>query len=382
MADVRPLRALRYDHAVAGPLAELVGPPYDVVDRAERNALAARSPYHAVHLDLPSSYAHAAELLQQWQRDGVLQRDDEPAVYVVEQRFEGRTRRGLLANVRIEPGRIHPHERTHPEAIDDRLDLTRATRANLSPVFLVHEGDALGALDLPDAPVAATEDLTLWRVAHAQPALDVLRDQDLLIADGHHRFETARRYAEERGGDGPHRFVLACLVSLEDPGLAVLPTHRLVTVDTPGKQEALAQTLREHFVIERVALADLAPPAGGGPAQFGYVDAHFRTGFRLTLKDPAGHDEVDAAVLEELVLRGPLGLTEEDLRHRRGLAYARSDDEARDRVLDGTHDAAFLLRPAPVEQVLRVARAGRTMPAKSTSFVPKVPTGLLFGPLS
>jgi uncharacterized protein (DUF1015 family) len=314
--------------------------------------------------------------------------------------------------VRVEPygpGTVRPHERTHPGPKEDRLRLTRATRANLSPIFALH-ADPQGAVQAAlaphtgDAPWADVTDddgtrHRSWRITDARAITAIqasLADAELLIADGHHRYETARTYADEVGGEGAHRYVLTCLVALEDPGLAVLPTHRLVhglAADT-ARQEALAATLREHFAIEELtSLDDLAPPPGGGPTQLGYVDAHFRRPFRLTLKSwdaadaalpgtPEPLRRLDAAVLEALVLRGPLGLSEDDISHLRGLGYARDAAQARDAVLAGEADAAFLLRPTPVAQVRAVAAAGASMPPKSTYFFPKVPTGLLFNPLA
>jgi len=414
MADVQPLRALHYDQAVAGPLQALVAPPYDVIDPEQRAHLAARSPYNAVRIDLPEAgaeadpYAAAAAELAEWRAAGAVVQDPEPALWALEQDYTGpdgraRTRRGILARVRVTdygPGQIRPHERTHPGPKEDRLRLTRATRANLSPIFSLHAGDAYGALAPEGAPwgEATDEDGThnrLWRVAdpdRVAAAREVLARAELLIADGHHRYETARVYAEEVGGEGPHRYVLMCLVSLEDPGLTVFPTHRLLDgLKEPAVQERLGATLKDLFHVEQVAESELRPPDAphGGPVQLGYMDGHFRTPYRLTLKDPAVADRalahmpeayrrLDTAVLETLVLTGPVGLTEDDIAHLRGLGYSRTDAEAVELIRSGRYDAGFFLRSTPVEQVREVAAAGVTMPPKSTFFFPKVPTGLLF----
>jgi uncharacterized protein (DUF1015 family) len=236
----------------------------------------------------------------------------------------------------------------------------------------------------------------VWRVA--DPALlasvaKELADAELLIADGHHRYETARTYAEEVGGEGEHRYTLMALVSLEDPGLTVFGYHRLLTdLGESAKQEALASALREHFEIEEVPLERLDPAGDEGIGVFGYVDAHLKRGFRLRLRDQGAIDaalpdrsepyrRLDAAILETLVLRGALGMTEEDVEAKRGIAYTASADDAIRSLDDGT-DAAFLMRPTPVEQVRAVAAAGETMPPKSTYFFPKLLTGLAFNPLS
>jgi uncharacterized protein (DUF1015 family) len=414
MADVQPLRALRYDLAKVGSLADVVAPPYDVIDPQQRAALAARSPYNFVRVDLPQEqpdpYAEAARTLERWRAEGAVVRDDEPALWTLTQDYTGPdarrlSRHGVFARVRVEdygPGRIRPHERTHPGPKEDRLRLTRATKANLSPIFSLYD-DPTGATAAVLAAATPFGELTdddgtvnrLARVADPEAVAAfqaALEPAELLIADGHHRYETARVYADEVGGEGEHRYVLMCLVALQDEGLTVFPTHRLIKDTTPVTQEALGVTLRELFTVDEIGHDQLRPPDGDGPLTMGYIDAHFKRGFRLTLKDQAIADEaldgmpeayrrLDTAVLEALVLEGPLQLTEDDIAHLRGLGYSRTDDEALQLVLRGDYDAAFFLRSTPVQQVRDVAAAGVNMPPKSTYFFPKVPTGLLFNPL-
>ena len=271
MADVQPLRALHYDLATVGPLADVAAPPYDIIDPAQRAELAARSPYNVVHVDLPDGepdpYANAAAILQRWRDEGAVVRDDEPALWTLSQGYtapDGRalTRHGVFARVRVEdygPGRIRPHERTHPGPKEDRLRLTRATRANLSPIFSLYD-DPHGAT----APVLAVavpfaeltdDDGTVDRLGRVTDPKtikgfqDALQSAELLIADGHHRYETARVYADEIGGEGEHRCVLMCLVALQDRGLTIFPTHRLIRDTTPQTQEALGTTLRDLFAV-------------------------------------------------------------------------------------------------------------------------------------
>jgi uncharacterized protein (DUF1015 family) len=418
MAEIQPLRALRYEPSVAGPLEDLVAPPYDVIDAAQRAALAARSPYNVVEIDLPAGddpYAAAAATLARWREEGAVVEDEEPALWVLRQDYTGPdgralTRQGFLCRVRVTdygPGLIRPHERTHPGPKEDRLRLTRATKANLSPVFSLYSDPkqaAWAALEpfTADEPWAETTDdegttNRVWRVtdpATIEAVQEVLRDAELLIADGHHRYETARVYADEVGGEGPHRYLLMCLVALQDPGLTIFPTHRLVKETTAAQQEALAGVLREHFDIEPTEDLDpdqSVPP--GPPLTLGYIDAHFRQPFRLTLKDQAVADaaldgkpepyrRLDAAVLERLLLTGPLELTEDDISHLHRFGYARTAEQARELVESGAFDLAFVLRPTPVEQVREVAEAGESMPPKSTFFFPKLPTGLVFNPLA
>jgi uncharacterized protein (DUF1015 family) len=414
MAEIQPLRALRYDPAVTDGLQNVVAPPYDVIDAEQRAELAGRSPYNVVAIDLPEGgddrYDRAAELLRSWEADGAVVQDEEPALWTLSQDYTGpdgrhRTREGFFTRVRVEDygaGRIRPHERTHPGPKEDRLRLTRATRANLSPIFSLYSdptGTAWGAL-ADAAPWAQTTDddgtvNRLGRTTDPQAIETVQRTlagTELLIADGHHRYETARVYADKIGGEGPHRYVMMCLVALQDPGLTVFPTHRLVNQLTSTKQEALAQALRRDFTIEELSSTEqLAPPAGD-TVRIGYIDAHFKKPFMLTLSDAAIADaalpdhaepyrRLDTAVLEALVIKGALGMTEDDIDHLNGLGYARDFAQALELIENGIYDAAFFMAPTPIERVHEVAAAGESMPPKSTYFFPKVPTGLLFNPL-
>jgi uncharacterized protein (DUF1015 family) len=417
VADVEPLRALHYDPARAGDPGDLVAPPYDVIDPDDRAALAARSPYNVVALDLPKGanggdpYEHAARTLADWREQGVIVRDPEPAVWAHTQDYTGpdgrpRTRHGFFARVRVEEygaGRIRPHERTHPGPREDRLRLTRATRANLSPIFSLYDdpANAASAALAPHTEGGPASDVTdpdgtrhrLWRVGDPV-AIEMVRAaltrSELLIADGHHRYETARVYAEEIGGEGGHRYVLMYLVALQDPGLEIFPTHRLLVGLDDDRRAALRQELDRDWDMREVA-ADELEPTGDGPVRAGYLEGRRAT--MLSLRDQAiadaalpGHAEpyrrLDTAVLEALVLQGALRMTEDDISHLNGLEYARSAAEARRRVESGDADAAFFMRSTPVEQVRAVAAAGETMPPKTTYFFPKVLTGLLFNPLN
>jgi uncharacterized protein (DUF1015 family) len=417
MAEVRPLNALHYNLGAIPDLNDVVAPPYDVIDAARRDRLLTRSPFNVVEIDLPVApeggdpYEHAAETLEEWELQGILTADREPALWALTQEYAGpdgsrRTRRGLLCKVRVTPygpGLIRPHERTQPGPKQDRLSLTEATRHNLSPIFSLHPGDAWRHVEgyTRDEPWAEVTDddgtvNRVWKIddpeAHRAVAAE-LAEAELLIADGHHRYETARTYADAIGGDGPHRYTLMALVSLEDPGLTVFGYHRLLTdLGDSAKQEALADVLRAKFEMEEVPLEVLDPAGEQGIGVFGYVDAHFRKGFRLRLKDPSDLEDaipgtsqayrtLDAAILETLVLRDALGMSPEDVEAKRGIAYTASAEEATASLDNGT-DALFLMRPTPVEQVRAVADAGETMPPKSTFFYPKLLTGLVFNPLS
>jgi len=411
MAEIKPLPALHYNLTAVPSLADVTAPPYDVIDARMRASLLARSPLNVVEIDLPRApsggdpYEHAAETLEAWTLDGVVTADREPATWALTQDYvlphgSRRTRRGLLARVRVTdygPGLVRPHERTHPGPKEDRLRLTRATRHNLSAIFALHPGSVWDMVEphLAGEPwgEATDDDGTVhraWRIAdtevHAAVAAG-LAHAELLIADGHHRYETARIYADEVGGDGPHRYTLMCLVSLEDPGLTILGTHRLLS---GVSAERVDRGIREHFEVEEVT-GDQVDPAGiEGVGVFGFLDRE--RAVRLRLRDAAaadaaleGHSQayrrLDAAILEELVLKGALGMSDDAIEAGRGLAYAKGIEEARSAIREGDYDAAFLLRPTPVSQVREVAAAGETMPPKSTFFFPKLLTGIVFNPL-
>jgi len=430
MAEIQPLRALHYDPAVAGPLADVTAPPYDVIDANQRAELLARSPFNVVAVDLPQAepggaeggreggrdpYARAGELFESWQLQGALIRDGEPALWAHTQDYTGpdgrrRTRRGFFCRVRIEdygPGRVRPHERTHPGPKEDRLRLTRATRANISPIFSLYsdpEEAAWRALEPATSERPPWGEVTdadgtvhrLWRISDLDAIAAVqaaTSGAELLIADGHHRYETMQAYAQEVGGPGEHNYILMCLVALEDPGLTVFATHRLVKgLDEPRRQ-ALARALARDFEMVEVPVEQLAPPPGTGPLQLGYIDGRDGRALRLTLKDQAIADaalserapayrRLDTGVLETLLLKNALGLSDDDISHFNGMFYARDAQEALAMVRSGEYDAAFLVRPTPVAQVRELAAAGENMPPKSTYFYPKLLTGLLFNELS
>lgn len=420
MAKIKPLQAIYYSRKYVPDVAAVVAPPYDVVDEQQRRQLASRSPYNVVAVDLPRTppdpYAAAGQLFASWLREGVLEQDREPAFWVYEQEFLGpdgrwRLRRGLFARVLLEnygPGRIRPHERTHPGPRLDRLRLTRATRANLSPIFALYadpHGEVLGPLQavlegLPFAEVKDDEGTThrLWRAASpagVEAVLDRWRDRELLIADGHHRYETSLAYARESGGlevEGPHRYCLACLVALEDPGLAVFPIHRLVRLDA-GQAQRLEELVGKACVGQELPLSELQARCSrpGGGFAFGLLAGPAQTGRWLVWQEPTSlppalaqrspaYRELDTALLESLVLER-VGVSADRIERLEGFGYARTVSEARRLLAEGTYTHAFLLRPTPVDRVAAVAQAGEFMPQKSTYFYPKLLTGLLFNPL-
>ncbi|HEY8083466.1 MAG TPA: DUF1015 domain-containing protein [Solirubrobacterales bacterium] len=426
MADVRPIHATHYDLDVVGSLDKVAAPPYDVIDTEQRAGLLERSPYNAVAIDLPKPYgesgptetgddpyARAAETMDAWREAGALVADAEPAIWAMTQDYTGpdgtaRTRHGILARVRVEDfeaGQVLPHERTLPGPKKDRLDLTRATRHNLSPIFSLSTKDAwplVASVIDPEQPWGEATDAggtvtKVWRVGdptiHEQ-VTELLSGAQLLIADGHHRYETAIAYRDEIGGEGEHNYTLMALTGLDDPGLTVFPTHRLLSgyAGDPDRQQRLGEGLRELFEVTEVPVEELNPLGEEGVGVFGLYDSHHKRGFRLKLKDVAKLDEqlagkpeayrrLDAAILETLVLKGIAGMSEDDILAKRGLGYAKSVEDSLTLLEEGTYDVAFILRPIPVDQVRAICESDENMPPKSTYFFPKVLTGLVFNPV-
>ncbi len=341
MAVVRPFSALRYDTDVAGPLDSLVAPPYDVVGAEEREQLRRRSPYNIVHLTLPDSEQEAAAALADWREWGVLVQEPAPAYWWLAQEYVGpdgiaRRREGLVASLRAEPYEnrvVLPHERTHAGPKEGRLRLLRATRTQLEPLFFLWDGtievDGLGEPDLTSGGD------TLWRLGaeFCEALADELSDAQLLIADGHHRYETALALGEET-------WLLAVIVPTGQDGLTIFPTHRVA--QSAGSASGMP----------------IDPPGGELPGPVLYRGGGYE------LLDGGGLDP-------EVVERAEPG----------GVTYTPSREEAIATVDRGEAEAAFLLRPTRIDDVWAVASRGDVMPQKSTFFYPKLTSGLLMLPL-
>ena len=211
-----------------------------------------------------------------------------------------------------------------------------------------------------------------------------MRDAELLIADGHHRYETARAYRDVVGGEGDHHYTLMALTGLADPGLTVFATHRLLSgfADDPERQGRLGAGLRELFEVEEISREDLDPRGEPGVGVFGFIDSHHKQAFRLRLKDvaaldarlagkPEAYRRLDSAILELLVLKDLAGLSEEDILAKRGIGYAKNVPDALALIEDGSYDVAFFLRPIPVDQVRAICETDENMPPKSTFFFPR-----------
>ena len=423
MAEVRGLRGVRYDLARVADLGQVIAPPYDVISPDQQAALYDQHPANIIQVELPRApletrYEQAAARWQAWLADGTLRRDEQPTVYIHDHAFthEGRrlTRRGLFAAARLEPwsaGAVLPHEQTHAGPKLDRLNLYRATQAQISPIFSLYE-DPTGEIGnvlrwtATTRPVVETTDPTgdehrLW--ALTEPALldelaDLFAARPLFIADGHHRYETGLAYRDERAAADPtgdanalYRFALMCLSDAADPSLVILPTHRLIVGPRPAASHVEA-ALRQTFHVETLplalptetVLARLAERRRAGHA-FGWIAPEEIQ--LLTLKDEsflaewmppdrgAAWRRLDVAVLQTLILERALGIPAEQVEER--VTYTRDADEARAAVAGGQAHLALLLNPTELGGLLAVARAGDKMPQKSTYFYPKVPTGLV-----
>ncbi len=427
MADIRPFRGLRY-RVPAAQAGDVIAPPYDVISTAQQAALYDRSPYNIIRIEYgresgDARYTAAAQALDAWRRQGVLAPEPQPSLYLYEQVFShgGRTHRrlGVLGRVRLEPfesGVIRPHEYTMAPAKADRLALLRATRTNVSPILALLD-DAGGALTralarATAAPATDAEDFTGQRhqltVIDDPAVVDALRaavaGRTLYIADGHHRYETALSYqAERRGaaaawtGDEPENFALMSLVSTGDPGLLILPIHRLVRpLCTPD--DALA-VLRETFDIDEIGplddhatrekLARALAVAGERTNAFGAAGLAPGRVHLLTLRDRAGVERrmpgdhppawkaLDVNVLQFGVLAPLFGIDADALTAGERVEFSEDAEEALAAVREGRVPLAFLLNATRPEHIVAVADAGDRMPQKSTYFYPKLGTGLV-----
>ena len=441
MADVRPLPGIRY--AAGSDLSALVTPPYDVISPEAQARYYARDPRNIIRLefgraepgddDLDNQYTRAAQTFAEWRLQGVM-RQDEPALYLYEQRFTvaGATYRkvSLLARVRLEPWEarvILPHERTHRKAKEDRLRLMRACAANLSPLMALYDdpaGELAARFDsILDSPpevafvAAAGEGHRLWLVRDERLVAfteDFFAARQLYIADGHHRYETALTYRDEVAaqrkdplapGDAAN-FMLMALSAIEDPNLVVLPTHRMLRDLDPRRVSALESALEGQFTVERMdavasaeaLLAELGRAESAGE-RCAFVLA--APGKRLLLRlRPEGRASMgqlsganadrssawrslDLAILHELVFHQALGVSDEAVQAGEHVTYTRDPEEALAAVESGKNGAmlAALVASTPPSAIRDVARAGDRMPQKSTYFYPKLITGLVVNPL-
>lgn len=420
---VEPLDALLFDPAHAGALDQLIAPPYDLIDRTQQDELYARSPFNIVRLELSREadpYASAATTLARWRADAILARWPKPAFYYCIQRFthagQAMVRDGLIARVRLEEfasGKILPHERTFPKAKEDRLRLLAATRTNISPIFGLYPSPSTALRDLwgrlaKRSPIQTAVDdrgiVNELRVVDApdeiaivQQALEAPR---ILIADGHHRYETALEYSRQRRAgvqsSAPQLFdyVMMTLVAFDDPGLVILPTHRLIRNLPQEPRDHFRTRCSEHFIVEEVADRDhfLASLAAGERDVLGAALAGQSGFLLLALRDraklaaampetPPAVRDLGVSLLHELILDRIFGIKPAEVRRGGNIEYTIDASAALREVAEGRAAGAFLVNPPTVQDIERVSGAGSTMPEKSTYFFPKLTTGMVLSPI-
>jgi uncharacterized protein (DUF1015 family) len=427
VTEIRPFRGLRYDPSAVRP-DDVIAPPYDVVGADDVAALLAQSPYNIAHVESCEStdegYLHAAELLRQWESSGALRRDEEPSYYAYEQRFRvqgtTQTRRVFFARMRIHPheeGIVRPHEATLSGPKEDRLRLLRATKTNVSPIFGMFadaEGKARAVLEAvaADPPTFEARDgrgdeHRLWVIrdpAHIDALIAAVAASPVTIADGHHRYHTALNYLTEREVAGAvtegDRYILAGLVAQDEPGLVVLPIHRLIR-DADGPD--LRPQLEELYDIEAVD----APWSAEGAAElwervhravedtiaFGVIGLERQTFHLLTARSASAVIEampphwsrasrsLQVLILNETILQPLLGLDAVARAAGERIAFTEDVEEAWTHVDSGEYGLAFLVDTVQVEQIVAVADAGEVLPQKSTFFYPKLATGMVLNPL-
>jgi uncharacterized protein (DUF1015 family) len=423
MAEIQPFAGVRY--AVGDDVSAVVAPPYDVITDEQSAALHHASGQNIIRVTLGRTastdtnennrYTRARDALETWLADGTLVPEEAPAIYIYDQLFavDGveYVRRGFLAAVKLErfgEGSIHPHEKTLPGPKKDRLELMRTTGFNTSPIFgLFSDNDSAvrdalnNATDRePDALATEPDGVghRMWAVtdtALIERLQQALAPRSLYIADGHHRYETAVAFRDELREAGRQvpgaEHVMMMLVPAEDPGMIVLPTHRCVYGLDGFDADTLLQRVQEHFDVvdaTREAVVDIAKQEGRGPAVIGVVaGGKYRL---LTLKDTGAMDQrapdhkaswrqLDVAALHLLILEDILGIDEEALARYTNVKYLRNAADAVGRAETGADgiQAAFILRPTPMEAIMAVSEDGERLPQKTTYFYPKLLSGLV-----
>ena len=413
MAEIKPIRALRYTEK-AGALETCVCPPYDIVSDGEYAALCGENPYNLIRLELPAGgedrYEHAGRLLEEWLQDGVLAQDETPGIYLYREAFTVGGRQyafdGLACLVGLRPFSdrvVLPHEETLSKAKEDRFRLMCATGCNFSSIYSLYRDEEGSIREVIRAsqtlPVLAEftdgEGVThtLRKIEDEKTVsflVNAFADKQLFIADGHHRYETALRYRDTVRPDATH--VLMTLVDLEDDGLVVLPTHRLVTGLTVDKS-ALTQKAAAFFTAtEYPDVTKAEEVLSAYKEKHAYALYTGGEGFTLLVGTEEadslaveGRSEayarLDVTVLHTLLLEQVLGIDKENMARQQNLRYTRSAEEAVASVRKGDATAAFLLNPTRIEEIRAVATAGDKMPQKSTYFYPKLKTGLVMNRL-
>jgi len=426
MADILPFRALRYDLGKVSA-QQVVTQPYDKVTPAMQDKYYAASPYNLVRIILghrdpdntaDNVYSRAAAYGREWRVQGILGQDSEPSVYAYSQTFTAPSgsrfeRRGFIALGRIEDYSakvVYRHEQTLAKPKADRLDLLRATRVHYEQLFLLYEDSGeIDSLLAPGSHGTPTIDVTdeygvihrVWQISEPEVIASVqerMRDKKLVIADGHHRYETALNFRNESRAaagagsspDAPYEFVMMTFVNMNDPGLLVLPTHRVVHSLPAFSADDFQNASRAFFEVEEINPALDSASASKllrDRGRAGTVLLAVTANRAFVLHSPkagspplaglsARQQSLDVVQLHKCLLEGVLKLSEESIRNQQNLSYIREAAEALALVRKGTANIVFLMNPCPVQQVRDVAFAGEVMPQKSTDFYPKLLSGL------
>lgn len=398
MPKIQPFNALLYSNR-AGAWETLCCPPYDIVSEAEQHELESRNPYNAILLERPlgeNPYEQASQRLNSWRESGILQRDAAPAYYILEMTFtvneKPYTLRGFTAQLELSPfsdGKVLPHEETLSKAKADRLALMNATGCNFSAIYGLYNDDGTAnnvlsstAETPPDIEFSMTDGVThkLWCITDKKVQdiiTDALSDKQVFIADGHHRYETALKYRETHNAD----FVMATLVDMNDEGLVVLPTHRVISGCAADAPDRLIAAVRDVCDIEETELCE--PQSGT------IILYHKGKSYALTLKNSevmkqllpnqsTAYCELDVAILHSLMLEPHFGIDKNAMSAQSNLTYTRDLNEAVNLVDSGKGQCAFILAATKISQIRDVSLAGEKMPQKSTYFYPKLITGLGF----
>lgn len=413
MAKIKPIRALRFT-SKAGNIAKCVCPPYDIISPEERESLIASNENNLVRLELPlgeDRYDSAGRLLKKWMDEGIIARDESEGIFVYREEFSVKGRSyaltGLICLVELREFAdkvILPHEETLTKAKTDRFNLMCATNCNFSSVYLLYNDD--GSVADEWSPITNTEPLArftdseqvthiLWKIEDGDTVSRIMRlfeQKQLFIADGHHRYETALNFKKHLIANGmPENsnsdYIMATLVSMDDGGLVVFPTHRMI-VDMPVCPDTVAEKCSEYFDCARYPMSDLDRMLASG--ENGHVFAMYTGGDDFLLLKAKkeldsviidgrsrAYSELDVSILHSFVLEKALGIDKENMANQVNLRYTRSEDEACESVREGRASAAFIINATKVSQIKEVSLAGDKMPQKSTYFYPKLKTGLV-----
>ena len=439
MAEVIPFKGLRYNLDVVGDVSKVTTPPYDIISKEEQEYFYNLSPYNSIRLELPkelpgdneehNKYTRAGQTLQEWLDQKVLLREKQDSFYIYQQEFQIEnkktyTRTGIIGLVRLEEfskGIILPHENTLSKPKADRLQLMRACNANFSQVFGLyddteqkiptlikdystkHEPDIV----LEDSVVGSIE--RIWivdNVEFTQKISEVFQGKKIYIADGHHRYETALAYRDELKGKNPnhtgeelYNYVMMTLVDMKDPGLVVLPTHRMVNNIRDFDLDSLLKQLNKNFIVEEYKVENYSTAKKHQTIQdildkmglhtFVLYSGERQSLYSLSLKSvevmkeyhPNRHSSylnLDVSILHTLILNELLGIGEKELAEQKNLEYTHSITEGIDEVEKGNQQMTFFMSPTTVKQIQDVSLANEKMPQKSTYFYPKLITGLVF----